>query len=175
MTGEELWRISPFDYNHNDDSIRNKWSILICTKDILLNKQDTTYFAKKDEILYVEYRNRFNDGVYVRNITTKNVACLSPGWFLGNLELYRGDAPIKHNNSVLKLPFISNNKVWFIYNNEIHEGVITNYTVSGCTADDAQISYDVLYKTKTVKGEAYANGVPSSRLFSTKEELIENL
>jgi peptide methionine sulfoxide reductase MsrB len=72
------------------------------------------------------------------------------------------------------LPFKVGDKVWFIVDNEVHEGTLTKCNITIINKDDTQICYNVLYYNHIHCG-VVAKGVASNKLFKTKKELLESL
>ena len=78
-----------------------------------------------------------------------------------------------HDDKVLELPFKVGDKVWFIVDNEVHEGTLTECNIT-INKDDTQICYNVLYYSR-IHYKVEAKGIASNKLFKTKKELLESL
>lgn len=157
MTGEEFW------------NIRRGATITV----------ETPYSKyKKGQVLKVEYLN-VNDTqqvAYIRD-TSKPLGSqmdLIPFIFLLDNFVVGGELPKKDNNKVIELPFAVGDKVWFIVNNEAHEGTLTDCNIS-INQDGTQIYYSAIYTSNKLNYREEVHNIASSRLFSTKKKLLESL
>lgn len=133
-----------------------------------------SYF-KKGQVLKVEYIDSLHQQVFLRDTTkelgdqVKVVSTL----FMLDFFVTGGELPNKKKDKVLELPFKVGDKVWFIVDNEVHEGTWTECNII-IDQDDTQIYYNVVYYNR-VHCEVEAKGIVSSKLFKTKEELLKSL
>ena len=133
-----------------------------------------SYFTE-GQVLRVEYIDSLHQQVFLRD-TTKSLGDqvkMVDIFFLLNNFVVGGKLPEKKNDKVLELPFAVGDKVWFIIDNEVHEGKLTecNTTIN---QDDTQICYNVLYYNR-IHCQVEAKGISSNKLFKTKEELLKSL
>lgn len=133
-----------------------------------------SYF-KKGQVLKVEYIDSLHQQVFLRDTTkelgdqVKIVSTL----FMLDFFVTGGELPNKKNDKVLELPFKVGDKAWFIVDNEVHEGTLTECNIT-IDKDDTQICYNVLYYNR-IHCKVEAKGVVSNKLFKTKEELLKSL
>ena len=133
-----------------------------------------SYFTK-GQVLKVEYIDSIHQQVFLRDTTkelgdqVKIVSTL----FMLDFFVTGGELPNKKSDKVLELPFKVGDKVWFIVDNEVHEGTLTECNIT-INQDDTQICYNVLYYNR-IHCKVQAKGVVSNKLFKTKEELLKSL
>ena len=133
-----------------------------------------SYF-KKGQVLKVEYIDSLHQHVFLRDTTkelgdqVKIVSTL----FMLDFFVTGGELPNKKNDKVLELPFAVGDKVWFIVDNEVHEGTLTECNIT-INQDDTQICYNVLYYNR-IHCKVEAKGIVSNKLFKTKTELLASL
>lgn len=133
-----------------------------------------SYFTK-GQVLKVEYIDSLHQQVFLRDTTkelgdqVKIVSTL----FMLDFFVVGGKLPEKKNDKVLELPFKVGDKVWFIVDNEVHEGILTECNIT-INKDDTQICYNVLYYNR-IHCKVLAKGIASNKLFKTKKELLESL
>ena len=133
-----------------------------------------SYFTK-GQVLKVEYIDSIHQQVFLRDITKElgDQVKIVDTFFILNNFVVGGKLPEKkNNNKVLELPFKVGDKVWFIVDNEVHEGTPTKCNIT-IDQDGTQICYNVLYYNRIQ--EAKAKGIVSNKLFKTKEELLKSL
>ena len=94
-------------------------------------------------------------------------------FFMLEFFIVGGKLPNKKNDKVLELPFKVGDKVWYIVDNEVHEGTLTKCDIT-INKDDTQICYNVLYYNR-INCSVVAEGIASNKLFKTKKELLESL
>ena len=133
-----------------------------------------SYFTE-GQVLKVEYIDSIHQHIYLRD-TTKSlgdqVKIVDTFSILNNFVV-GGKLPEKKNDKVLELPFKVGDKVWFIVDNEVHEGKLTECNIT-INKDDTQICYNVLYYNH-IHCKLLAKGIASNKLFKTKTELLESL
>ena len=126
----------------------------------------------KGQVLKVEYIDSLHQQVFLRDTTkelgdqVKIVSTL----FMLDFFVVGGKLPEKKNDKVLELPFKVGDKVWFIVDNEVHEGTWTECNIT-IDKDDTQICYNVLYYNR-IHCKIEAKGIASNKLFKTKTELL---
>lgn len=133
-----------------------------------------SYFTK-GQVLKVEYIDSLHQQVFLRD-TTKELGDqvkVVDTFFMLEFFTIGGKLSEKKNNKVLELPFAVGDKVWFIRDNEVHEGTLIKCNIS-INQDGTQIYYDALYTSK-FNHEEEAERVPSDKLFITKKKLLESL
>ena len=133
-----------------------------------------SYFTK-GQVLKVEYIDILHQQIFLRD-TTKELGYQVKGadtFSILNNFVVGGELPNKKNDKVLELPFKVGDKVWFIVDNEVHEGTLTECNIT-IDQDDAQICYNVLYYNR-IHCKVKAKGIASNKLFKTKKELLESL
>ena len=155
MTGEEFW------------NLKRGATITVETP--------FSYFTK-GQVLKVEYIDSLHQQVFLRD-TTKSlgdqVKIVDTFYLLNNFVVEGKLSEKKNNNKVLELPFKVGDKVWFIVDNEVHEGTLTECNIT-IDQDDTQICYNVLYYNRS-HCKVEAKGIASNKLFKTKEELLKSL
>lgn len=132
------------------------------------------YFTK-GQVLKVEYIDSLHQQVFLRD-TTKELGYQvkrADAFFILNNFVVGGKLPEKKNDKVLELPFKVGDKVWFIVDNEVHEGTLTECNIT-INKDDTQICYNILYYNR-IHCKVLAKGVVSNKLFKTKKELLKSL
>lgn len=135
-----------------------------------------SYFTK-GQVLKVEYIDSIHQQVFLRDITKElgDQVKIVDTFFILNNFVVGGKLPNKKNDKVLELPFKVGDKVWFIVDNEVHEGTLTECNIT-INQDDTQICYNVLYYNRIhCNVEAKGVVVVSSKLFKTKKNLLESL
>ena len=154
MTGEEFWNL------RRGDTI---------TVETPYGKHE------KRQVLKVEYIDTIHQNVYVRNVSNPlgSQISLIPIIFLLDNFVVGGKLPKKEDNKVIELSFAVGDKAWFIVDNEVHEGTLTECNIT-INQDDTQICYNVLYYNH-IHCKVEAKGIASSKLFKTKEELLKSL
>lgn len=136
-----------------------------------------SYF-KKGQVLKVEYIDSLHQQVFLRDTTkelgdqVKIVSTL----FMLDFFVTGGELPNKKNDKVLELPFKVGDEVWFIVDNEVHEGTLTECNIT-IDQDDTQICYNVMYynRNNRIHCKVEAKGIASNKLFKTKTELLASL
>ena len=130
---------------------------------------------RKGRVFKVEFVNNINTSVYIRDVTLPLGAQIKvpPLSFLLDNFIVGGKLPEKKNNKIIELPFAVGDKVWFIVDNEVHEGTLTECNIT-INKDDTQICYNVLYHNR-INCSVVAKVIPSNKLFKTKKELLESL
>lgn len=132
------------------------------------------YFTK-GQVLKVEYIDSLHQQVFLRD-TTKELGYQvkrADAFSMLNNFVVGGELPNKKNDKVLELPFKVGDKIWFIVDNEVHEGTLTKCNIT-IDQDDTQICYNVLYYNR-IHCKVEAKGIASNKLFKTKKELLESL
>ena len=133
-----------------------------------------SYF-KKGQVLKVEYIDSLHQQVFLRDTTkelgdqVKMVSIL----FMLDFFVTGSELPNKKNDKVIELPFKVGDEIWFIVDNEAHEGTLTECNIT-IDKDDTQICYNILYYNR-IHCKVEAEGIASSKLFKTKKELLESL
>ena len=130
----------------------------------------------KGQVLKVEYIDNTRMGAYLRNISKPLGSQIDvvPVIFLLDNFVVGGKLPEKkNNNKVFELPFAIGDKVWFIVDNEVHEGTLTKCNIA-IDKNGTQICYNVLYYSR-IHYKVEAKGIASNKLFKTKTELLESL
>ena len=138
-------------------------------------KTPFSYFTK-GQVLRVEYIDSLHQQVFLRD-TTKSLGDqvkIVDVFFILNNFVVGGELPNKKNDKVLELPFEVGDEIWFIADNEVYEGKLTECNIT-INQDDTQICYNVLYYNNHIYCEVKAKGIASSKLFKTKEELLKSL
>lgn len=129
----------------------------------------------KGQVLKVEYIDSLHQQAFLRDTTKElgdQVKIVDTFYLLNNF-VAGGELPNKKNDKVLELPFKVGDKVWFIVDNEVHEGALTECNIT-IDQDDTQICYNVLYYN-CIHCEVKAKGIVSNKLFKTKTELLASL
>lgn len=132
------------------------------------------YFTK-GQVFRVEYIDSINQHIYLRD-TTKSLGDqvkMVDIFFMLEFFIVGGKLPNKKNDKVLELPFKVGDEVWFIVDNEVHEGTLIKCDIT-INQDDTQICYNVLYYNH-IHCKVQAKGIASNKLFKTKTELLESL
>lgn len=130
---------------------------------------------EKGQVLKVEYIDSIHQQVFLRD-TTKELGDqvkIVDTFYILNSFVVGGELPNKNNDKVLELPFKVGDKVWFIVDNEVHEGTLTECNIT-INQDGTQIRYNVLYYNR-IHYKVEAKGVVSNKLFKTKTELLASL
>lgn len=133
-----------------------------------------SYFTE-GQVLKVEYIDSMHQQVFLRDTSAslgdqiKIVSTL----FMLDFFIIGGKLPNKKNDKILELPFKVGDNVWFVVDNEVHEGTLTECNIT-INQDDTQICYNVLYYNR-IHCKVEANGISSSKLFKTKKDLIKSL
>lgn len=129
----------------------------------------------KGQVFKVEFVNSINTNVYIRDITLPLGAQIKvpPLSFLLDNFIIGGKLPEKKNNKIIELPFAVGDKAWFIVDNEVYEGTLTECNIT-INKDDSQICYNVMYYNR-IHCKVEAKGITSSKLFKTKTELLASL
>lgn len=129
----------------------------------------------KEQIFKVEFINSIGTIVYIRDVTLPLGAQIKvlPLTFLLDNFVVGGKLHEKKNDKVLELPFIVGDKIWFIVDNEVHEGTLTECNIT-INQDDTHICYNVLYYNR-IHYKVEAKGIASNKLFKIKTELLESL
>ena len=130
---------------------------------------------EKGQVLKVEYIDTIHQNVYVRNVSNplgSQISLVSIIFLLDNFVV-GGKLSEKKNDKVLELPFKVGDKVWFIVDNEVHEGTLTKCNIA-IDKNGTQICYNVLYHSR-IHYKVEAKGIASNKLFKTKKELLESL
>ena len=133
-----------------------------------------SYFTE-GQVLKVEYIDSLHQEIFLRD-TTKELGDqmkIVSTLFMLDFFVVGGKLPEKKNDKVLELPFAVGDKVWFIIDNEVHEGRLTECNIA-IDKDDTQICYNVLYYNR-IHCKVKAKGIASNKLFKTKKELLESL
>jgi hypothetical protein len=126
-------------------------------------------------VLKVEYIDSIHQHVFLRD-TTKSLGDqvrMVDILFMLDFFVIGGKLPNKKNDKVLELPFKVGDDVWFIVDNEVHEGTLTECNIT-IDKDDTQICYNVLYYNR-IHCKVKAKGIASNKLFKTKTELLASL
>ena len=132
------------------------------------------YFTK-GQVLKVEYIGSSHQQVFLRDTTKElgdQVKIVDTFYLLNNF-VAGDELPNKKNGKVLELPFKVGDKVWFIVDNEVHEGTLTKCNIA-IDKNGTQICYNVLYYSR-IRYKVEAKGIASNKLFKTKKELLELL
>jgi hypothetical protein len=132
-------------------------------------------YFKKGQVLKVEYIDSIHQHVFLRD-TTKSLGDqvrMVDILFMLDFFVIGGKLPNKKNDKVLELPFKVGDDVWFIVDNEVHEGTLTECNIT-IDKDDTQICYNVLYYNR-IHCKVKAKGIASNKLFKTKTELLASL
>ena len=133
-----------------------------------------SYFTE-GQVFKVEYIDSLHQQVFLRDTTkelgdqVKIVSTL----FMLEFFVIGGELPNKNNDKVLELPFKVGDKVWFIVDNEVHEGKLTECNIT-INQYDTLICYNVLYYNR-IHCKVEAKGIASNKLFKTKTELLASL
>lgn len=133
-----------------------------------------SYFTE-GQVLKVEYIDSLHQQVFLRDTTkelgdqVKIVSTL----FMLEFFVTGGELSNKKNDKVLELPFKVSDKVWFIVDNEVHEGTLTKCNIA-IDKNGTQICYNVLYYNR-IHCKVQDKGIASNKLFKTKTELLESL
>lgn len=131
----------------------------------------------KGQVLKVEYIDKLHQQVFLRDTSKKlgdQVKMVDDILFMLEFFVVGGKLPEKKNDKVLELPFKVGDKVWFIVDNEVHEGTLTKCNITIINKDDTQICYNVLYYNR-INCSIVTEGIASNKLFKTKKELLESL
>ena len=133
------------------------------------------YFTK-GQVLRVEYIDNTYQQVFLRDTSEPlgDQVKIVDVFFILNNFVVGGELPNKKNDKVLELPFEVGDEIWFIADNEVYEGKLTECNIT-INQDDTQICYNVLYYNNHIYCEVKAKGIASSKLFKTKEELLKSL
>lgn len=127
------------------------------------------------QVLKVEYIDSLHQQIFLRD-TTKELGDqvkIVDTFFILNNFVVGGKLSNKNNDKVLELPFKVGDKVWFIVDNEVHEGTLSKCNIT-IHKGDTQICYNVLYYNR-IHCSVEAKGIASNKLFKTKTELLESL
>jgi len=155
MTGEEYWKLSKGD-----------------TVEVIVPVNED---SKVGDILKVEYINAMEGIVYFRDSNKplgSQICTVCTSEVLECFEIT--NKPVESKN-IIKLPFGINDAVWFMYKDYACLGRISGYRiVSVIATGKPSIKYNITFKNKSNYTE-YAEGIPSSKCFSTKEELLKTL
>ena len=155
MTGEEYWNLK----RGSNVTVETPFSYFI-----------------EGQVLKVEYIDSIHQQVFLRD-TTKELGDqvkIVDTFFILNNFVVGGKLPEKkNNNKVLELPFKVGDKIWFIVDNKVHEGTLTECNIT-INKDDTQICYNVLYYNR-IHCKVKAKGIASNKLFKTKTELLASL
>ena len=130
----------------------------------------------KGQVLKVEYIDSLHQQVFLRDTSKKlgdQVKMVDDILFMLEFFVVGGKLPEKKNDKVLELPFKVGDKVWFIVDNEVHEGTLTKCNIA-IDKNGTQICYDVLYHSR-IHYKVEAKGIVSNKLFKTKKELLKSL
>ena len=133
-----------------------------------------SYFTK-GQVLKVEYIDSLHQQIFLRDTTKElgdQVKIVDIFYILNNFVV-GGELPEKKNDKVLELPFKVGDKVWFIVDNEVHEGTLTKCNIA-IDKNGTQICYNVLYYSR-IHYKVEAKGIASNKLFKTKKELLASL
>lgn len=132
-----------------------------------------SYFTK-GQVLRVEYIDSTYQQVFLRDTTKElgNQVKIGSTLFMLNF-IVGGKFPEKKSNKIIELSFAVGDKVWFIVDNEVHEGTLTECNIT-IDKDDTQICYNVLYHNR-INCNVVAKGIASNKLFKTKTELLASL
>lgn len=155
MTGEEFWNLK----RGSNVTVETPFS----------------YFTK-GQVFRVEYIDSVHQHIYLRDTTKSlgNQVKIVDTFFILNNFVVGGKLPEKKNNSkVLELPFKVGDNIWFIVDNEVHEGTLTECNIT-IDKEDTQICYNVLYYNR-IHCKVKAKGIASNKLFITKEKLLKSL
>lgn len=127
------------------------------------------------QVLRVEYIDSIHQQVFLRDTTKElgNQVEMVSTLFMLDFFVTGGELSNKKNDKVLELPFKVSDKVWFIVDNEVHEGKLTECNIT-IDKDDTQICYNVLYYNR-IHCKIEAKGIASNKLFKTKTELLASL
>ena len=133
-----------------------------------------SYFTE-GQVLKVEYIDSIHQHIYLRDTTKSLGDQVKMVDILFMLEFFvvGGKLPEKKNDKVLELPFKVGDEVWFIVDNEVHEGTLTECNIT-INQDGTQICYNVLYYN-CIHCKVKAKGIASNKLFKTKTELLASL
>ena len=133
-----------------------------------------SYFIE-GQVLRVEYIDSLHQQVFLRDTTKSLGDQVKRVDTFSMLEFFivGGELPERKNDKVLELPFVVGDKVWFIVDNEVHEGTLTECNIT-INKDDTQICYNVMYYNR-IHCKVEAKGITSSKLFKTKTELLASL
>lgn len=137
-----------------------------------------SYFTKdftKGQVLKVEYIDSIHQQVFLRDTTKElgNQVKIVSTLFMLDFFVTGGELPNKKNDKILELPFKVGDKVWFIVDNVVHEGTLTECNIT-INQDDTQICYNVLYHNR-IYCKVETKRIASNKLFKTKEELLKSL
>ena len=130
----------------------------------------------KGQVLRVEYIDSIHQQVFLRDTTKElgNQVEMVSTLLMLDFFIVGGKLPEKKNNDkVLELPFKVGDKVWFIVDNEVHEGTLTKCDIT-INKYDTQICYNVLHYNR-INCSVVAEGIASNKLFKTKTELLASL
>lgn len=133
-----------------------------------------SYFTE-GQVLKVEYIDSLQQ-VFLRDITKELGDQVKIVDIMFILEFFAvgGKLPEKKkNDKVIELPFKVGDEVWFIVDNEVHEGTLIECNIA-IDKDDTQIHYDVMYYNR-IHCKVKAKGIASNKLFKTKTELLASL
>ena len=134
-----------------------------------------SYFTE-GQVLKVEYIDSIHQQVFLRDTTKElgdQVKIIDTFFILNNFVVGGKLPEKKNNNKVLELPFKVGDKIWFIVDNEVHEGTLTECNIT-INQDGTQICYNVLYYNR-IHCKVKAKGIASNKLFKTKKELLKSL
>ena len=129
----------------------------------------------KGQVLKVEYIDSLHQQVFLKDTTKElgdQVKIVDTFYILNSFGV-GGELTNKKNDKVLELPFKVGDKVWFIVDNEVHEGTLTKCNIA-IDKNGTQICYNVLYCNR-IHYKVEAKGIASNKLFKTKTELLESL
>ena len=133
-----------------------------------------SYFTK-GQVLKVEYIDSLHQQVFLRDTSKKlgDQVKMIDIFFMLEFFVVGGKLPEKKNDKVLELPFKVGDKVWYIGDNEVHEGTLTKCDIT-INKDDTQICYNVMYYNR-INCSVVVEGIASNKLFKTKKELLKSL
>ena len=129
----------------------------------------------KGQVLKVEYIDSLHQQIFLRD-TTKELGDqvkMVDTFFMLDKFVVGGKLLNKKNDKVLELPFKVGDKVWYIVDNEVHDGTLTGCNIKK-NKNDTQICYNVLYYNR-IHCKVLAKGIASNKLFKTKTELLVSL
>ncbi len=154
MTGEEYWKLN------RGDTVK------------VINSVGYDSL-KVGDILIMEFMSQMNEHVYFRNTRNNEVCMLDTFAVLSSLSMTDEEPADK---KVINLPFAVNDKVWFITNDEVHQGNIIGYTVTYSPAvRNPYPCINYILEFKYSGGDIQDITIHSSKCFSTKEELLKSL
>ncbi len=122
-----------------------------------------------DKAIYI--KNNMGGFTLYANSAIYDVITTNPNWH--EVKPWENNWEPKPFDKVLELPFKVGDKVWFIVDNEVHEGTLTKCNIA-IDKNGTQICYNVLYYSR-IHYKVEAKGIASNKLFKTKKELLESL